>query len=291
MPEPTFDVLVCGSLHLDIVVRAPHLPRPDETVTGLSWDRICGGKGGNQAVQAQRLGASTAMIGRVGADDFGARLLANLDRAGVDRSEVETDPAIGSGMSVATIDAAGNYGAVIVSGSNLAIEPGGIAASWARLGGARLLVLQNEVPAAVNLAAASVAKAAGALVLLNAAPARDAGAALLDLIDILVVNRVEAEMMAGRPVADAGDAVAALPFLGGGRRSVIITLGAEGLVLAEPGAAPREIAALPVTAVSSHGAGDCFIGALAFRLAKGDGMVAACRFGNAMAGRFVSGGD
>ena len=289
MPEPKFDVLVCGSLHLDIVVRAPHLPRPDETVTGISWGRICGGKGGNQAVQAQHLGARTAMIGRVGRDDFGRRLLAHLDHAGVDRSGVETDPCIGSGMSVATTDGSGNYGAVIVSGSNLTIEPRGIAATWERLGGARMLVLQNEVPHAVNVAAAGVARAAGAIVLLNAAPARESGSDLLDCVDVLVVNRIEAEMMSGRPVRDPAGAISALPALCSDRRTVIVTLGGGGLVMAEPGTTPCEIAALPVTVVSTHGAGDCFVGALACRLAKGDGIVAACHFANAAAGRFVAG--
>ena len=288
MPEPRFDVIVCGSLHLDIMVEAPHLPRLDETAVGRSWAQVCGGKGGNQAVQAARLGARTAMIGRIGRDDFGQRLLANLDRAGVDRSEVATDPQAGSGMSVASIDAQGDYGAVIVSGSNLAIAPEAVAVSWQRLGGARVLVLQNEVPHDVNLAAAKIARDTGATVLLNAAPARELGADLADLVDVLVVNRIEAEMLSGRPVADRAAAIAALPALGSAARTVIVTLGAGGLVLAEPGAAPYEISALPVTVVSTHGAGDCFTGALACRLAQGAGMREACGFANTQAGAFVS---
>jgi ribokinase len=228
------------------------------------------------------------MIGRIGRDDFGARLLANLDRAGVDRSAVETDPEAGSGMSVASIDAQGDYGAVIVSGSNLAIAPAAVAASWQRLGGARVLVLQNEVPPAVNIAAARVARDASAIVLLNAAPARKLGSDLLDLVDVLVVNRIEAEMISGLPVADRASAIAALPALGSGERTVIVTLGAGGLVLAAPGAAPVEISALAVTVVSTHGAGDCFVGALAGRLAEGAGMREACRSANTRAGEFVS---
>lgn len=289
LPQPEFDVIVCGSLHLDVIVKAPHLPRNDETVVGRSWDQVCGGKGGNQAVQASRLGARTAMIGCVGRDDFGTRLLAHLDRAGVDRSAIEVDGEAGSGMSVAIIDAKGDYGAVIVSGSNLAIAPAGIAASWQRLGGGRVLLLQNEVPHAVNVAAAGVARAAGAMVMLNAAPARASTADLLDLVDVLVVNRVEAEMISGLPVRDRAGAMAALPALGSERRTVIVTLGGDGLVVAAPGTAPCEIAAAKVTVVSTHGAGDCFLGALAFRLAKGDAMIAACRFANAKAGDFVAG--
>lgn len=289
MQEPAFDVLVCGSLHLDIVVRAPRLPRLDETVVGRSWHQVCGGKGGNQAVQAARHGARTAMIGRVGRDDFGERLLAHLSRAGVDTTCVETDAAIGSGMSVATIDANGDYGAIIVSGSNLAIPPEDIAAQWQRLGGARLLVLQNEAPHAVNVASARAAREAGAKVLLNAAPARSCGADLMDCVDVLVVNRIEAEMLAGRLVADRTAALAALPALGADRRTVIVTLGAGGLVVASPGSLPEAIDAVPVTVVSTHGAGDCFVGALASRLAKGEGMIEACRLANARAADFVAG--
>jgi ribokinase len=98
-----FDVIVCGSLHLDIMLYAPHLPRPDETVAGQRWDQQCGGKGGNQAVMAARAGAHTAIIGRVGDDDFGARLKRHLDLAGVDARAVSVDPVAGSGMSAAIV--------------------------------------------------------------------------------------------------------------------------------------------------------------------------------------------
>jgi ribokinase len=288
MPEPKFDVAVCGSLHLDIMVHAPHLPRRDETAVGQSWAEACGGKGGNQAVQAARLGARTAMIGRVGKDDFGTRLTANLDAAGIDRTAVDLDPQAGSGMSVAIVDASGDYGAVIVSGANLAIEPQAVAGAWERLGGARVLLLQNEIPHAVNVAAAQAARCGGATVVLNAAPARDSGPDLLDLVDVLVINRVEAEMLSATRVTDRRSAIAALPALGSARRGVIVTLGGDGLVVAPAGAPPCEIAAHPVAVVSTHGAGDCFVGALAFRLAAGDGLVDACRFANLEAGAFVA---
>ena len=115
MSVPAFDVIVCGSLHLDIMVYAPSLPRPDETVPGTRWGQQCGGKGGNQAVMSARAGARTAMIGRIGADDFGTRLIENLKAAGVDASAVLVDPTEGSGMSAAIVRDDGDYGAVIVS--------------------------------------------------------------------------------------------------------------------------------------------------------------------------------
>jgi ribokinase len=149
-------------------------------------------------------------------------------------------------------------------------------------------VLQNEIPEAANIAAAKAARRGGAAVVFNAAPARTSSAELLDLVDVLVVNRVEAEMLSGLAVSDRQGAIAALASLGAGRRTVIVTLGGGGLVAAQLGKAAIEIEALPVTAVSTHGAGDCFVGALAARLAAGEDVVVACRFANLAAGNFVS---
>ena len=275
-PRPRFDVIVCGSLHLDILVTAPSLPRPDETVTGSAWDMACGGKGGNQAVMAARAGARAAMIGRVGGDDFGDRLLANLAAAGVDSTAVPRDPSARSGMSVAIVRDDGEYGAVIVSEANLSIDPAGVGGRWRDLGGARVLILQNEVPEAVNLAAARAARASGAMILLNAAPARATTDELLSLVDTLIVNRVEAEAIVEGTIGDPRDAAAALPRLGRAGQDVIVTLGAAGLVVRPRGAEARIIPARAVTVVSAHGAGDCFVGALAAHVARGVGLVEAC---------------
>ena len=287
MTPPAFDVIVCGSLHLDIMLYAPHLPRPDETVPGQRWEQQAGGKGGNQATMAARAGARTAMIGRVGADDFGARLRAHLTAAGVDASTVEVDPAAGSGMSAAIVQDDGDYGAVIVSGSNLNIDPSRLQEAWDALGGARVLVLQNEVPEAVNIAVAVAARAAGSTVILNAAPARAMSDALLDRVDVLVVNRIEAAMLAGREVATREDAFAALPRLVASGRSAIVTLGGGGLVLQTDASGPVWIAPHRVDVVSTHGAGDCFVGALAARLAHGDTLSAAAEAANLAAARHV----
>ncbi len=284
--SPGFDVIVCGSLHLDIVVHAPALPRVDETAVGSSWAQVCGGKGGNQAVQAARAGVSAALIGRIGADAFGKTLRAHLQASRVDDSQVMTDPHVGSGMSVAIQQSDGEYGAVIVSGSNLKIDPALLPAQWAALGGAKVLVLQNEVPHEVNVAAAKVAQSSGAKVILNAAPARPLGQDLLQLVDVLVVNRVEAEALCGVPVATRGDAVAVMPKLTG-HGAVVITLGGDGLVVGASGSV-TEIAPVPVNVTSTHGAGDCFVGVVAAQLASGVELVGACRAANARAAEFVS---
>jgi ribokinase len=279
-----FDVIVCGSLHLDIMLYAPHLPARDETVTGRRWEQICGGKGGNQAVMAARAGARTAFIGRVGDDAFGRRLRENLEAAGVEASQVLIDADAGSGMSAAIVQDDGDYGAVIVSGANLNIAPEGVAAQWRALGGAPVLVLQNEIPEAANVAAA---RAAGARVVLNAAPARAMTPELLDGVDILVVNRVEAAMLSGAKVETRAQALAVAALLPA-REAVLVTLGGEGLVLCEKGGAAAWIAPHRVKVVSTHGAGDCFVGALAAGLAAGATLREAAERANARAARHVA---
>jgi ribokinase len=283
-----FDIIVCGSLHLDIVVQSPALPRIDETVVGRAWQQVCGGKGGNQAMQAAKAGAKTAMISRVGKDGFADALLQNLKASGVNTDAVTVDLVAGSGMSVAILKDDGDYGAVIVSGSNLKIDPASLASDWNMLGGAKVLVLQNEVPHEVNVSAAVAAKVAGAMVIYNAAPVRAVGDDLLSLVDVLVVNRIEAESMVGHAVQDRASAVAAIPALRKLAKSVVVTLGGEGLVVSD-GATPIEIKPHRVKVISTHGAGDCFVGTLAQRLSQGTMLVEACRAANLRAAEFVSG--
>ena len=282
------DVAVVGSLHLDIMVAAPRLPLRDETLMGSSWRQKCGGKGGNQAVAAARFAARTAFGGQTGDDDFGRRLRDNLKSAGVGIQCVATDPARGSGMSVAIEEAEGEYAAVAVSGANASIDAATAAAAWAPLWSCKVLLLQNEIPEAVNIAAAKAVKASAACVLLNAAPARTLASELLDLVDVLIVNRVEAAMLAGCPAETPDEAELAASALSAGLRHVVVTLGGDGLVLQEKGGGVSRIAALPVALRSSHGAGDCVCGALAARLAQGDSIATACAFANAAAALFVS---
>jgi len=277
------DVAVVGSLHLDIMVKAPRLPMRDETLMGSTWHHKCGGKGGNQAVAAARFGARVGFGGRTGADDFGDRLRANLAGAGVDIACVGIDPTAGSGMSVAIEEESGEYGAVVVSGANLVIDARAIATRWSALWSCKVLLLQNEIPEAANIAAAASAKANGGRVVLNAAPARAMATDLLDLVDVLVVNRVEAAMLSGHDAAE--QAAKALHHPG---RDAVLTLGSGGLMVMARDGRLATIPAIAVTPVSSHGAGDCFCGALAARLAAGDALPAACNYANVAAGLFVS---
>ena len=285
----SYDIIVCGSLHLDIVVAAPHLPRIDETVPGTSWKKICGGKGGNQAVMAARAGAKCAMIGRVGNDDFGQMLTTNLNANNVNIDNVSIDEAHGTGMSAAILQDDGEYGAVIVSGSNLALKPKDAAQAWQNLGGAKYLILQNEIPEAVNVAVAEAARKSGARVILNAAPARKMSDQFLQLVDVLIVNRVEAEMLSGSVVTDANSALVVLPKLARPSQMVVITLGAKGLVFQTADGQHDFVAPHDVKVHSTHGAGDCFVGALAQSLASGEDLPSACSHANFVAAQFVSG--
>jgi ribokinase len=280
--------LTIGSLHYDIMVEAEHLPRPDETAIGSRWYPKFGGKGGNQAVAAAKAGAESRMIGAVGDDDFGRFLRANLTQGGVDDRFIATIPDVGSGMSVAIVNAAGDYAATIVSGANLHLSGANLAndAAWDGVG---LLILQNEVPEAINLEAAQQAHKRAIPTLLNAAPFRALGAEFRALIDILVVNAVEAEMMGTGPVTDLASAARAAQDLAAQGKTVIVTAGGAGLAAVGPDGAELQVAAEKVKVVSSHGAGDAFIGALAGQLADGAGLEMACRAASQAAARHVAG--
>lgn len=286
-PEQPGVVVVVGSLHYDIMVDAPDRPRKGETVAGYRWRPKFGGKGGNQAVAAARAGAVTRMVGAVGADDFGAFLTNGLDAAGVDRSHVRVLEGAASGMSVAISDDDGDYGAVIVSGSNLRIPEAAVDAAglWQD---ARVLLLQNETGEEINMAAARRAHAEGLVVCLNAAPARQLGPELVGLIDVLIVNGVEAEMLSGVAVGTIEDARRAAVELRRRHRHVVVTAGGAG-VAAVVEDRTISVPAVPVEVVSTHGAGDTFVGVFGAALAGGHSFEDAIAEANRAAAAHVGG--
>ena len=281
-------VLTVGSLHYDIMVETDHLPQKDETAVGTRWYPKFGGKGGNQAVSAAKAGATSRILGAVGDDDFGRFLRAALRAGQVDDRFVSVLTGTGSGISVALQDSAGDYAATIVSGANLLISHDALTdpALWERVG---VLVLQNEVTADLNLAAASQARARGLRTLLNAAPYRPLSPDLQPLIDILVVNAVEAEMMGAGKVGSLDSAKDAAMMLAGRFESVIVTAGAAGLAGCGGAGEVFTLNAETVQVVSSHGAGDAFIGTLAAQIAGGAALEPACRIASQAAARHVAG--
>ncbi|MET3616237.1 ribokinase [Rhizobium aquaticum] len=282
-------VTVFGSLHYDIAVNGPARPRKGETVTGTSWYPKCGGKGGNQAVSAARAGARTEMIGAVADDDFGRTLIANLSTKGVGHAHVRRNAARSTGMSVAIFDADGDYGAVIVSGANLTLGDEDAEAARALLEETAILVLQNEIPDAANVAAARAVRAAGGQVLLNAAPARVLSDDLKGLVDILVVNAIEAEMLSGVDVVETLDgALQAARLLARSWPHVVVTAGGAGVAYASGQGAALTIDPIRITVASTHGAGDEFIGMFAASLTRGLGFAEALHLANRAAAKLVS---
>lgn len=282
-------VTVFGSLHYDIAVFGPSRPRKGETVTGSAWHPKCGGKGGNQAVSAAKTGVATAMIGAIADDDFGRFLLANLARKNVDHRFVVTDAARATGMSVAIFDGEGDYGAVIVSGANLDLSDAHLEAASELLAETTILVLQNEIPDAANVSAARRVKAAGGLVLLNAAPARPLSEDLVALVDILVVNAIEAEMLAGVDVVETLDgALAAARILKARYPQVVVTAGGAGVAAVDGSGREITIDPVKIKVESTHGAGDEFIGMLAAQMAQGAPLDVALGEANKAAALLVS---
>ena len=272
------DVFVVGALHLDVIVNAPTLPRLDETLVGQSVAYAFGGKGGNQAAAAARMGAVVAMAGRVGSDGFGDQLLAELDRARVDRSQIIRDPGA-SGMSVAIVDSNGDYGAVIVSAANLSIDPALIEIPQ----GSKLVMLQNEVAEPVNAAIAAEAARQGIPVLWNAAPARQMSDKSPTQVRHLILNRIEASDMTGLTDPQA----AAQMLYNQGFANVLVTLGADGVMIANAGGTNHR-PGIRVPVISTHGAGDMFCGALAAELARDEPIENAVDFSQAAAALHVA---
>lgn len=274
-------IAVLGSLHLDVLVYGPDRPRKGETLAGHRWDLRAGGKGGNQAAQAARQGAEVVMIGRIGRDDFGEKLKQALTDAGVNTQHVRVDETASSGMSVAIFDKDGDYGALIVSGVNMHIGLEDIQLAAETLKNSDCLILQYEVPLDTVKAAAAFAREYDVRVILNAAPAYPAPEGLLDLIDVLVVNEIEAEMISGQSVDSVKAAEQAVIKLVNYVPAVLITLGGNGVMVAVRDGEVVHLPGYRVPLADTHGAGDAFIGALALRLAEGDSLLAAAQYANA----------
>jgi ribokinase len=267
-------VAVVGSLNLDVVVRVPRHPKPGETVLGGDSARTPGGKGANQAVAAARLGQSVAMVGRVGDDGAGRFLCEALADDGVDLSRLTTTEGVPTGLALITVDPAGENAIVVSPGANGRLEPADVDAAAPLLEAARVCLLQLEVPLAAVVRAA--ARARGTVVL-NTAPARSVPAELMSAADVLVPNRSELGVLLDAPTPETLDEVARLVRTIDGPRSVVVTLGADGALLVADGDTTH-VPAVPVEAVDTTAAGDCFCGALADALGRGERLEAAVRW-------------
>ncbi len=288
-------VIVVGSVNVDLVVVAARLPAPGETVTGGDVARHHGGKGGNQAVAAARLGAQVAFVGAVGRDDFGTAARVALEAEGIDVTHLAA-VARPTGVALIVVDARAENLIAVAPGANASPTAASVTAALAALAispGDVVLVCREIPPDAVR-AALATARAAGAIGVLNPAPADGLDAATIALADVLTPNETELALLAA-DAADAGDEpgrgdsdveTSARRLLSGGPggRAVVVTLGAAGaLVVPATGAAVR-VPAVPVVPVDTTGAGDAFSGALAVGLAAGLPLAEAVRRAVAAAG-------
>jgi len=241
---------------------------------------IPGGKGANQAVAAARQGADVAMVGRVGGDAFGGRLIENLKTYDVDTRHVRTDPDAATGTAVIVVDARGENSIVLSPGANGRVAPADVDAATPQLAAAKILLLQFEIPPETVRHAAALAKRKGLQVILNPAPARAVTPELFALVDILVPNETELQLLSGQPVTDtasAGKAAGAL--LARGVKTVIVTLGEQGALLVSHELVVH-VPGQRVEVVDTTAAGDSFIGGLAAALVRGRSLEKAIAYAN-----------
>jgi ribokinase len=280
MSEPA--IVVVGSLNADLTVRVPRFPAPGETISGEGFAIVPGGKGANQAAAAGRLGGRVAMVGQVGADANGRLLRDALNAAGVDTRLVAVDEAAATGVAVITIDVLGENEIILAAGANGTYAPDRLAPALATLRSARVVLLQLEIPLATVMRAAAEARSAGAVVVLDPAPAVPIPDQLLSLADYVTPNERELALLAGgaptgddTPLEDVDAMARAVLRRGAGR--VLVKLGARGARLV----ALDEVLSWParhVHAVDTTAAGDAFNGALAVALTEGASLDQAVRF-------------
>ncbi len=278
---PPARVIVVGSSNTDMIVRADRLPMPGETVLGGDLTTAAGGKGANQAVAAARLGAHVTFVARVGTDMFGQRSLQGFRREGLNLTYLLQDPVSPSGVALIVVGPRGQNIIAVAPGANRNLSAADVAAAQPAIAQARVMALQLEIPINTVMAAALAGRQAGLIVILNPAPAEALPAALYEVVDILTPNEREAALLTGLSPDQPEAAAAALLARGVG--VVIVTLGEEGLVLAQRGQPPRRVPEFRVDAVDSTAAGDAFSGGLAAALARGDDLDSAVRYAQAVA--------
>ena len=274
-------VVVVGSLNMDLVARAPRLPKPGETLAGHAFAQVPGGKGGNQAVAAARLGANVAMLGFVGDDPNGATLRRGLEAESIDCAALGTSTSAPTGVALIIVDDASQNAIVIIAGSNADVTPATIERHEALLAAADVIVCQLETPPESVRAALAAGRRLGKTTILNPAPAATTlPGDWFALVDYLIPNELEAATLSGIDIATPDDARRAAAALHQkGARNVIVTLGSKGVFALLEDGEGEHLSAPSVQAIDTTAAGDTFIGGFAAELARGSAVAAAITFG------------
>jgi ribokinase len=283
-------IVVIGSLNMDIVAVTPRLPLAGETILGIQYLKEPGGKGANQAYAASKLGGDVAMLGRVGTDDHGKQMRANLEAMGCDVAGLQAVDG-NSGVAVIFVAESGQNSIVVVPGANQRYLPGDLQADAHSLTGAHFALLQLETPMETVVAAAQAAKSRGARVILDPAPApKCLPSELLRNVDIITPNETEAAQLVGTSATNLSPEEArdiARQLQSSGPKIVVVKLGAQGCLLMEG----EEVTAVPaplVEAVDTTAAGDVFNAALAVACSEGASLLEACRFATSAAALSVT---
>lgn len=277
-------ICVVGSINQDMNAYVGRFPRPGETLHGSRFTTGYGGKGANQAVMTARLGGAVSMVGRVGDDIFGQDMRRNLAAEGIRTDFVIESTGVSSGVAVITIEESGQNNIVVIAGANGLVSPEDVERARPAITGAQVLLCQMEVPMAANLAALRMARAASVTTIFNAAPvSSEIPEEVYALTDIFCPNESEAELLTGISVHTIDDArLAASVILQRGARSALITLGPRGCLYVN-GEIDEHIPVGEVTPVDTTGAGDAFVGSLAYFLADGHPILDAIARANAIA--------
>ncbi len=273
-------VVVVGSLNMDLVLRVSTLVRPGETIPAESLHTIPGGKGANQAIALARLGARVVMMGRVGDDEYGAQLRAELEKEGVDVEHVRVTPGCSSGIALINVAASGENSIVIVAGANGRMTPADVESQADILRDAKFLVVQNEISLSTVASAVLLAKRYGVQVIYDPAPApREPLPPCLWEVDVFTPNHSEAESLTGSTIRSTADAIAAARyFRGRGAKCVVLKLGEQGALALDGDDQVIEVPAMPVNVVDTTAAGDAFTAAVAWMLSEGRSLADAVRW-------------
>jgi len=262
-------IAVVGSANVDLTTFTQQFPKPGETIFGQKFDLGFGGKGANQAAAARLCDAEVFMVARVGDDLFGAATIKNFEKLGIDAKHVKQVDGVSSGVAPIFVDPAGQNRIIVVKGANDKLMPDDVDAASDVLKSADCIVLQFEIPLETVYYTIQFAHKNGVRCLLNPAPAQPVDLKAVANLDYFVPNESEAENISGLPVRTVDDAKkCAEKLLAGGVRRVIITLGANGALLAGKEGMDH-VPAFNVQTVDSTGAGDAFIGSFATFLAEG----------------------